>query len=111
MFFDKASLMNRVPKYMTIEASGQVADYQAPLGGFVRAPLFDDCDNATYARILSQFTGYPLEEIFRPPDQVATWLHNDKGDVRILDLESNPWSRGLFRVGKGQRQPRTNNKI
>ncbi len=97
MFFYKASLMNRVPKYMTIEASGRVVVCQPPLGGFTTAPLFDDWDQAAYARILSQFTGYPLQDIFRPPNQVASWLHNEKGEVRAMDLESNPWSRGLAR--------------
>ncbi len=92
-FFYKASLMNRVPKYIVIEAKGRVLVCQSPLGGFTTEPLFDSWDNTVYARFLSQFTRFPLQDVLRPSGEFATWLHDDSGKVRFVDVASNPWWR------------------
>jgi hypothetical protein len=91
MFFYKASLFNRTPKYLIIEQGGQFDVVQAPLAGFTLRPLFDDWNQEEYARVLAYHLRLPLDQVFRVPGRVATWLHDDNGEVRILDVAVQPW--------------------
>ena len=85
-FFYKATLFNRVPKYVAIETEGSASVFQLPLGGLSSKRVFDPDDRRDYAKVLSQFTGYPMDQIFRPPDKVATWLVNEKDQLHVLNL-------------------------
>jgi hypothetical protein len=89
--FYKASLLNRTPKYLTMESARALEVFQQPLGGFSLRPLFDDWIQEHYAHVLSFHTGAPLELIFRPPDAVMTWLNDSSGTPQRLTFEQNPW--------------------
>jgi hypothetical protein len=90
MFFYKALLVTRVPKFMTFEQDGKVTVVQMPLGGFSRKPLFDDWDWNFYARVLAQYTDLPVEELLRP-DGVWTWLDDGTGTVPDITFETIPF--------------------
>jgi hypothetical protein len=85
-FFYSSSLVNRVPKFMIVESpkpSHPVQVVQSPLQGFSLKPIFDDWNQETFARLLSQMIGLPLEQVFVPPSGVASWLHDAKGHIRL----------------------------
>lgn len=69
----KALLFNRTSTYLLFEGKA-IQVIQAPLGGLSRKPLYDDWHPETYAKILSQLTGIPLNVVFKPPDKVISWL-------------------------------------
>jgi len=85
----KAMLFNRTPKYMVIDGNPKTV-IQTPLGGLSGKPLFDDWKQHHYAQILSQITGVRMEYLFRPPDQVMTWLRNSDGKAKSLSLKKFP---------------------
>jgi hypothetical protein len=89
--FYQASLFNRTPKYIIIESKTRLNVIQSPLQGLSTKPVFDDWDNATYAHFLALHTRKPIDSIFKPPDQVMTWLNGPDGKPRFLDLRTNPW--------------------
>jgi len=70
----KARLFNRIPKYIIAADKEKMQIAQLPLGGFSLKPLFKKWDQEEYAKYLSQFTGFPLEQVFQPPDKVTTWI-------------------------------------
>jgi hypothetical protein len=90
MFFYKATLATRVPKFMSFEQGGKVMVVQMPLGGFSRKPFFDDWDWNIYARVLAQYTDLPVEELLRP-DGVWTWLDDGTGTVPDITFETFPF--------------------
>lgn len=92
----KATLMNRVPKYLTI-GSDPIAVIQMPLQGFSTRPIFDDWDQYHYAQCLSQITGVPMAELYCPPGQVMTWLRNPDGSSKRLSVKR---SRSIHRMAK-----------
>jgi hypothetical protein len=89
--FYKATLMNRVPKYVIAEGNSRISVMQMPLMGFSSRPLYDEWNEAHFARVLSECTHYPLDVIHPTPGQVCTWLHNDGGDFLQLDVERDIW--------------------
>lgn len=86
----KSMLFNRTPKYMIVEGD-PIQVIQAPLGGFSNKPVFNDWEQETYAHILSHFTGAPLETIYRPPNQVMTWLRKPDGSLNHMPFVQYPW--------------------
>lgn len=88
----KATLFNRTPKYMIVEGD-PIQVIQNPLGGFSTKPIFNDWESETYAHILSQFTGAPLEIIYNPPNHVMTWLRKADGSLNHMPFEQYPWPR------------------
>lgn len=88
-FFYRATLFNRVPKYLVTETKESVLVFQLPLGGLSTKPVFDPDDPRDYARVLSQFTGYPIEHVFHPPNRIMTWLVNEKGELNSVNLRDS----------------------
>lgn len=43
-------------------------------------PAYSDWSQENYARVLSMYTGAPFDLLFRPPDMVATTLHDEEGN-------------------------------
>ena len=87
--FYKASLFNRTPKYMLMQGSQgskEVTVVQMPLAGFSTKPVFDEWDFGRYAKCLSRITGYPVGQIYEPPNKVMTWLTNDRDEFVFIDL-------------------------
>jgi hypothetical protein len=89
--FYKASLFNRTPKYITVQAEDKLLVNQLPLQGLSTKPIFDDWNMHAYARLLSIRTGYPLDQIFEPPDKVWTWLQDSQGNVPSMDIKKDEW--------------------
>jgi len=89
-FSYRSTLSTRTPKYFTIEGAPHKT-YQLPLGGFSMKPLFEGWDPATYAKILSMYTGAPYEMIFEPPDKVRTILKDDQGRPIYRSFDDYPF--------------------
>ncbi|MCE5240029.1 hypothetical protein LLH23_16330 [bacterium] len=85
----KARLFNRVPKYVTIDTDPKTV-VQASLQGLSSKPVFDEWNPSHYAQILSQLTGFRLENVFLPPDAVMSWLRNSDRRLRKMPLEQYP---------------------
>lgn len=85
----RAMLLNRTPKYLIADGSPSTV-IQMPLGGFSTKPLYNDWDHNHYAQVLSQITRVPLTDLFRPPDQVMTWLLHPDGKAKSLPLKRYP---------------------
>jgi hypothetical protein len=49
---------------------------------------YSEWSQETYANVLSRYTGYPLEELFCPPDLVRSFLRDHKGDFLDIPLEA-----------------------
>lgn len=58
------SLFNRTPKHLVHWAEESVKVITLPLGGLSGRPLFDDWDTDTYAKILANALGQPVESIW-----------------------------------------------
>ena len=92
----KASLMNRVPKYITLlpkKEGDKVTVTALPLQGLSNLPIFDDWKQRDYAAYLAfQLSKYGIqfEDIFKEPDMVLSILINEDGIVKILDADGNP---------------------
>ena len=84
-----SSLVQRTPKWVTIEGRPHQT-IQLPLGGFSLKPWFADWDPIVYAQFLSHYLGYPLDMLFRPPDQAATFLRDDAGNPLFIDFKEKP---------------------
>ncbi|MBI5385670.1 MAG: hypothetical protein HZA90_13410 [Verrucomicrobia bacterium] len=79
----RSRLYNRVPKYMIVlEPCHVVIRIPDGTGG----PIFDQAHAEDYAKILSEYTGIPLNDLFRPPDGVHTWLRDAAGIPVYLPL-------------------------
>ena len=86
-----ASLFDRVPKFMSVETDGIIQHILNPLQGFTNKPIYRDWEQSEYAEYLAFHTGVDVNELFRPPDQVISWLTDDDGNPKTLTLESVPW--------------------
>lgn len=89
--FYKATLMNRTPKYTIAEGAGRITVIQLPIMGFSARPIYDEWNNSHYAWVLSEHTHYSPDVVSPAPDQVITWLRNDRGDFLQLDVETDIW--------------------
>jgi len=90
-FFYKSTLLNRTPKYVITESTKAIEVFQLPLQGFSLKPVWDDWEQAAYAQHLSFHLRLPLEKVFQPPEQVATWLNGDDGEPRRMSLREYTW--------------------
>lgn len=91
--FYQQSLFNRTPKYLTRlpdTASPMMQVVGLPPQGLSLKPIYDDWNQADYARVLSQFTGLARELIFREPDQVMTWLMKPDGTPKVMRADDGP---------------------
>lgn len=92
-FFYAASLLNRVPKFMIVESPRPVHVIQNPPAGLSSKPIFDDWNQATYARFLSQIMGLPLADVFQPPTKVRSWLHDKGGKIKVHKIRGLNYGR------------------
>lgn len=78
--FYKATLLNRTPKYIVVEAKKRVEIVQMPLMGLSAKPIFDDWESTAYAHMLSATTGVSIETL-KPDDsgRVMTFMTDAKG--------------------------------
>ncbi len=91
------ALLNRVPKYINMLPSSDdepVHVVSLRTGGFAPDSMWDEWDFETYAHIVLSFMRHKapslrLEDIFTPPDKVATWLYRDDGELNRLDSDGN----------------------
>jgi hypothetical protein len=88
--FYKASLMNRVPKFMLLEDEEGLGVFQLPLGGLSSKPIFDDWQQSRYVQILSQFTRVPMTELPHNDTQVWTWLRGEDKKLLFIDVNKKP---------------------
>jgi hypothetical protein len=58
----------KVPAGQTADLNdGRISVIQMPLGGLSSKPIYDDWDIDNFAPVLARYTGYPLEQIYAPP--------------------------------------------
>jgi hypothetical protein len=89
--FYRAGLLNRLPKYITVDEWERFKTIQMPMQGFTTKPLYDEWDHSQYAKLLSRNTGISLDIIFRPPDEVWSWLRNENKELVELDINQVEW--------------------
>ena len=81
----------RTAKSVTIESpSGQIVSIPN-LPGFSLKPWFAPWVQEHYARVLAQILGVPLDTVYRPSGEAATWLHNQNGEFSKLDVNDGTW--------------------
>ena len=94
-FFCKARLLDRTPGFMIASSEAPVHVVQTPLGGASAKPIFGEWNSVEYAHVLSQFLSpffhVPVEHVLDPSGRMMTWLHDDAGNLRQLDLGVQPW--------------------
>ncbi len=81
----KSLLMNRTPKYVSIQ-NEKVETVLMPIMGLSSRPLFNDWDNNIYSKFLSEITGVPLSVCQPEKDKVWTWLMDSKGKSIFMDV-------------------------
>src|ERR1017187_652774 len=86
----RSTLATRTPKYISIASATPQETYQMPLGGFSSKPLFEEWQQGEYAQFLSHYTGLPLEDIYKPPDTVISWLRDDDWRPRKMPFTEFP---------------------
>ncbi|MFZ5790707.1 MAG: hypothetical protein ACOY3L_08420 [Pseudomonadota bacterium] len=89
--FYKASLFNRSPAYIIVEAPKGYQIIQGPIAGMSSRPIYEDWDVQEYAKFLSFFTGIPLEHVNPQPNRVRTWMKDPEGKPLRLDIRKHPW--------------------
>lgn len=90
MFFYKAHLATRVPKFMSFQQDGKIIVMQSPLAGLSSKPLFDKWDWTAYAHVLAHYTDFQVEQLLRP-EGVWTWLEDGTGAVPDITFETFPF--------------------
>jgi hypothetical protein len=91
MVFYKATLLNRTPKYLITESTTAIQIIQMPMQGLSLKPIFDEWDQAAYAQHLAAHLNLPLDQVYKPPDAVITWLNGPDGQPRRLLLREHTW--------------------
>jgi hypothetical protein len=84
-------MQQRDPKFLVLEDGKKKTVIQPPIAGFSRKPIFRQWDKPSYARYLSSVILVPLEQLFRPPDQVATWLYDEDGRNKKMPIAKYPY--------------------
>ena len=74
MVFYKATLLNRTPKYLITEGTTAIQVIQMPLQDISLKPLYDDWDQAAYARHLAFHLNLEIAQVYRPPNGVMHGL-------------------------------------
>jgi len=90
----KAHLINRVPKYSMIapQSLEKITVVSPSLQGYSMSPIYDDWNQREYAAFLVhqwKKYGMQIEDIFREPDMVLSFLLNGDGTVKVLDADGN----------------------
>lgn len=93
--FYKASLLNRLPKYITQlpkKDGGNVDVLSPPLQSFSEKPIYDEWSQEVYARILLNFLKLPesqIDQIFEKPDKVMSYIKNKDDEYIVYDRDGN----------------------
>lgn len=77
-------LLNRVPKYITVDSSNGLDVISPPLQGLSTKPVYDEWSHEEYAKCLSTITQLPIEQIFVPPHLVRSCLHNEDNSLKKI---------------------------
>ena len=96
-FSYRSTLATRTPKYITVEGMPHEV-IQLPLAGMSAMPYFRDWDDDVFARFLAFYTGYPYELVRPAPGKITTWLRDDSGRTRYMDIKDFPY---IPIMGKG----------
>lgn len=91
-FFYKASLFDRVPKFLVAEMPDRCQVMVMPIAGLSPKPVFKKGDPNVYAEVLSLFTGAPMEQIYPDQQRIMTWLRRQHDDAfMFMDIEQVPY--------------------
>jgi hypothetical protein len=82
-------LLNRVPKYISINNNECIETFQNPLGGYSVKPIFDEGNNDEYAKLLASLIGEPLYFVNPKPGLVRTWIKDEFGNPIKMDVNEN----------------------
>jgi hypothetical protein len=86
--FYAASLINRVPKYITMSSVEKEMEVVAlPLQGLSSKPIFDPWKNEDYARLLSWSSHLPYEQLYFPGKGVWTFLRDVGGKPKHISFD------------------------
>jgi hypothetical protein len=86
--FYKASLFNRVPKYVTSFTRNRYHIMQLPLAGLSSKPVFDPWDHGRYAHHLAAFLQVPVDRIASPDRSlVSTFLYDATGKRQRISVK------------------------
>lgn len=89
--FMKARKLVRTPKVMFAETPKGIDFEVLPIAGLSLAPVFEAWTAEEMSEMLMFFLGYPKEAVMPLESQVATWLHEEDGSFRHIDINSPPW--------------------
>lgn len=85
----KESIRDRTPKRIAIEAPGKIPEYyQLPLLGFSLKPYYRDWDIEIYAKYLSALSGIGIEDIYKPPNRIVSWLTDNHNQPRYIPFKT-----------------------
>lgn len=86
--FYQASLLNRVPKYMTVSSPGGTMEVLSlPVQGLSSKPVFDPWSIEGYARALSWSCHLPVEKLYYPGKGVMTFLYDERGAPKHIPAD------------------------
>jgi hypothetical protein len=91
-------LLLRTPKYVNMlpmKDGDPVHVMALPTGGFAPEGMWGQWDRGVFARMLLELLQrrtpwLEMDDIFKPPDKVMTWLRSEDGSLKILDPEGRP---------------------
>jgi hypothetical protein len=85
----KESIRDRTPKRLAIVGPDDIPEYhQLPLLGFSLKPYYCDWDIAVYAKYLSFYTGMDIEDIYKPPNRIVSWLTDNQNQPRYIPFKT-----------------------
>jgi hypothetical protein len=88
--FYQASLLNRVPKYMSVSSPGGTMEViSLPVQGLSSKPVFDRWDIEQYARALGWSCQRPYEQLYFPGKGVMTFLYDERGAPKYIPLDKS----------------------
>ena len=84
----KGILMNRVTNFINVEQNGHIESVLLPFSSLNNRPIFDEWNDGDYSLLLSYITEFPLEDVQPIKGKSHTWLLNDEGKPRFMDINS-----------------------
>lgn len=89
--FMKARVLNRTPKVIIGESPDRVNFSVLSIGGLSSKPIFGSWESEEMAQMLMFFLGFPLDVVMPVKGRVATWLINNDGSLRTINMDTPPW--------------------
>lgn len=84
----KKILMNRTPKFFTLQSGETTQTSLMSLQGLSNKPIFDDWNNDDYSLLLSHITGVPLDICQPEKGKVWTWLMDVTGNSIFIPIDN-----------------------